>query len=283
MLVMGNNTSVTNRASEKNKLSTSYIAHCLGALQLVVLFLCGSVQAAAAAPPSQPEPAIAVCQQQTLKIFAAASLQAALTDLIEKAADFSECKPVLVIAASGILARQIKAGAPADLFLSANRSWVDHVRGDRGVYPLVKNRLALVHMSKPMAWSKESLRPYLDSNPLVIADPATAPLGRASLDALVQLFGKSLDAGELALATNALTARILAERGGLAAILYESEAARLEGPRTRALIPGTEVDYFAVNLATGARGDIVNAFVSFLMDAAQAPTWHHHTFRAVSK
>ncbi|MDA7967272.1 molybdate ABC transporter substrate-binding protein [Ruegeria sp.] len=58
-------------------------------------------------------------------VFAAASLKTALDEL---ASGFEQQtgQPVTVsYAASSVLARQIQLGAPADLFISANRDWMD--------------------------------------------------------------------------------------------------------------------------------------------------------------
>ncbi len=61
-----------------------------------------------------------------LTVFAAASL----AGLVGDAADAVRASGVDVVVTTGgssMLARQIERGAPADLFLSANRAWVDHV------------------------------------------------------------------------------------------------------------------------------------------------------------
>lgn len=53
----------------------------------------------------------------------------------------------LQLASSDVLARQIEQGAPADLFLSANTDWVDHLEKQGLVeqsIPLLSNRLVLV-------------------------------------------------------------------------------------------------------------------------------------------
>lgn len=60
-------------------------------------------------------------QAQPVTVFAAASLRDALTEI---AADYSE-EVTLSFAGSGTLARQIAAGAPADVVVLAHRDWAD--------------------------------------------------------------------------------------------------------------------------------------------------------------
>lgn len=59
------------------------------------------------------------------RVYAAASLTNALTDIATAWQAASHAPPTLVFAASSTLARQIEAGAPADMFGSADVSWMD--------------------------------------------------------------------------------------------------------------------------------------------------------------
>src|SRR5262249_60646593 len=73
-----------------------------------------------------PQPLIA---QEQITVFAAASLKNALDDTN---AAFTKATGVKIIAsyeASPSLARQIEAGAPADVFISADLRWMDYVAG----------------------------------------------------------------------------------------------------------------------------------------------------------
>jgi molybdate transport system substrate-binding protein len=60
-------------------------------------------------------------------VFAAASLTAALTEVMEGPAAAEGLQARLVFGASSTLARQIAAGAPADLYLSASTEWMDYL------------------------------------------------------------------------------------------------------------------------------------------------------------
>ena len=61
---------------------------------------------------------------QTLQVFAAASM----TDVVERlAASFELSRVNLTTGGSSVLARQIADGAPADVFISASREWMNYL------------------------------------------------------------------------------------------------------------------------------------------------------------
>ncbi|MGT3086628.1 molybdate ABC transporter substrate-binding protein, partial [Salmonella enterica] len=68
----------------------------------------------------------ALADEGKITVFAAASLTNAMQDI---AAEYKKEKNVDVVssfASSSTLARQIEAGAPADLFISADQKWMDY-------------------------------------------------------------------------------------------------------------------------------------------------------------
>lgn len=69
-----------------------------------------------------------VQSKERVLVYAAASTKPVL-DAIEDQVEleFSDIDLILNSAASGILARQIKHGAPADIYISANKKWIDHL------------------------------------------------------------------------------------------------------------------------------------------------------------
>lgn len=82
-------------------------------------------------------------------VFAAASLKTALDEI---ASDYSEAtgtKVVVSYGGSSALAKQIAEGAPADIFLSASKQWMDDLEGKGLIKPdsrkdLLGNTLILV-------------------------------------------------------------------------------------------------------------------------------------------
>ena len=84
----------------------------LAALGLVLL-LSPRLAAAQAAPP--------------VTVFAAASLKNAMDDVGKAFTDKTGASVRFSYAASSAIARQIEAGAPADVFISADSDWMDYL------------------------------------------------------------------------------------------------------------------------------------------------------------
>jgi len=88
--------------------------------------------------------------QGQVTIFAAASLRNALDQAAAEFAKQTGTPPVRIsYAASSALARQIEQGAPADLYISADRDWMDYLARKNLIRPgtrvdLFTNHLALI-------------------------------------------------------------------------------------------------------------------------------------------
>ncbi|WP_428309927.1 molybdate ABC transporter substrate-binding protein [Hydrocarboniphaga sp.] len=90
-----------------------------------------------------------VSAEDAARVYGAASLTSALTDIAADWKASAHPAPTLVFAASSTLARQINAGAPADLFGSADTSWMDAVEKAGKLAPgtrvnLLGNTLVLI-------------------------------------------------------------------------------------------------------------------------------------------
>ena len=91
----------------------------------------------------------ALADEGKITVFAAASLTNAMQDI---AAQYKKEKNVDVVssfASSSTLARQIEAGAPADLFISADQQWMDYAIDKQQIvantrYTLLGNELVLI-------------------------------------------------------------------------------------------------------------------------------------------
>src|SRR5205085_9742642 len=64
--------------------------------------------------------------QDTLTVFAAASMKNALDDVDAAFTAKTGIRIVASYAASSVLARQLEQGAPTDVFVSADTDWMDY-------------------------------------------------------------------------------------------------------------------------------------------------------------
>lgn len=129
----------------------------------------------------------------TVNIYAAASTSEALNDILAAYDPDPGSEVIAIYAASSMLARQIEAGAPADIFLSANQAWMDELeaRGRVGVgtrVDLLTNRLVLVAPRLlPFEYAfadGASLADALGDGRLAMADPGGVPAGIYGREAL---------------------------------------------------------------------------------------------------
>ena len=105
-------------------------------------------------------PTLALCDKEQVLIFAAASTKNALDAVIKDYSTQKEIKILPVYASSATLAKQIELGAPADIFLSANVPWVDHLI-EKGIIqatntkPILRNKLVLLTNDQTLPKIKE--------------------------------------------------------------------------------------------------------------------------------
>lgn len=129
-------------------------------------------------------------------VFAAASLKNAMDEIAPAFEAATGDKLVVSLAGSSALARQIQAGAPADLFISANKNWMDTLEADGLVQSgtrvdLLANSIVLIAHGKDS--SPVEISPALDLGALVgegrlamaLVDAVPAGVyGKAALESL---------------------------------------------------------------------------------------------------
>ena len=163
-------------------------------------------------------------------ILAAASLQEAMTAAAGAWAAKGHVRPVCSFAASSALARQIAAGAAADLFASADEAWMDHVEGRGRIVPgsradFLGNRLVIVAPA-----NEPAARPYdefrgLRHERVAIADPDSVPAGRYAKAALERSGQWAAVSGGIVRAESVRAALALVERGAVRrGIVYATDA-----------------------------------------------------------
>lgn len=213
-------------------------------------------------------------------VLAAASLQESLTRAGQVWAARGHAAPVLSFAASSALARQIDAGAPADLFVSADQAWMDTVQraglvqvGTRAT--LLANRLVLVApagRAAPIAIRRGfPLARALGTGRLAMADPDTVPAGRYGKAALTALGVWPAVAGRVARADSVRGALALVARGEAPyGIVYATDARAEPGVRIVGTFPAAShppIVYPIARLKTATSAD-AEGFRRFLLSPA---------------
>ena len=80
-------------------------------------------------------------EAEGVTVFAAASLRTALEEVEEAFEAEADVDLVVSYAGSSALARQIEAGAPADVFISANVAWMDRLEAEGLIAPATRTAL----------------------------------------------------------------------------------------------------------------------------------------------
>jgi molybdate transport system substrate-binding protein len=167
-------------------------------------------------------------------VFAAASLRNALDEAAALYATRTGVHVRISYAGSSALARQIEAGAPADVFISADLAWMDYLEKKGLVQPgtrrdLLGNRLVLVAPAKaPQTLRIEpgfAIGRALDGGRIALAEPDSVPAGRYAKAALENLGVWNQVANRVAAAANVRVALALVARGEAPlGVVYQTDA-----------------------------------------------------------
>jgi molybdate transport system substrate-binding protein len=117
-------------------------------------------------------------------VFAAASLEDAMLEVATSFTSRTGTGVAINTAGSNVLAQQIQAGAPADLFVSADARWIDNLIADGSLEAasrreILGNRLVVIaRRGTGYSLSSLSLIGTLPFRYLSLADPESVPAGR---------------------------------------------------------------------------------------------------------
>jgi molybdate transport system substrate-binding protein len=241
------------------------------ALGLLVSLFATSLPLQAADAPSKP-----------LLVFAASSLTDAMDQIGAAYTQATGQQVKLSYAASSVLARQVEAGAKADVFFSADTEWMDYLQS-RGLIDkstrkdLLGNKLVLV----APASSTVSLRiapnfglaAALGRGRLATGDPDSVPVGKYARMSLTSLGVWDDVADRLIRAENVRSALSFIARGEAPlGIVYETDAIVDKKVRVVDTFPAnSHLPIIYPVAATSGAQPSAKAFVTFLQgEAAQA-------------
>jgi molybdate transport system substrate-binding protein len=237
----------------------------------------------------------AMARDKAPLILAAASLQESLSAVADAWARKGHARPVLSFAASSALARQIGAGARADLFISADDDWMDAVQKQGLIRAetrksFLSNRLMLiapVGSRFQVAIVKGfPLARMLGDKRLAMADPDAVPAGkygRAALESLDVWHGVE---PKLARAENVRAALALVERGAAPlGIVYATDARASKKVRAVGVFPMSShppITYPVAVLKSASSPD-AEGFRRFLLSRQGKAIFAAHGFTPAGK
>jgi molybdate transport system substrate-binding protein len=218
--------------------------------------------------------------EEPTRVFAAASLTNVLSDIAAQWKKAGHPNPSLAFAASSVLAKQIDSGAPADVFASADLTWMDFLDDHGRIVKdsrvnLLGNRLVLIApKGKPVV---VEMKAGFDlaaafSGKLCTGEPGVVPVGIYAKQSLENLgWWQSLQ-GRIVGTDDVRTALAFVERGECPlGIVYATDAAISDRVEVLASFPepshGPIVYPFA--LVKGGRPD-ARAFLDYLKTSPEA-------------
>ena len=214
-------------------------------------------------------------QRPQILVFAAASLTDAMQDA---SAAYEKTVPVTVRSSfdsSSVLARQIEAGAPADVYFSADTKWMDYLQNRNLIQAASRRNVlgnSLVLIAPAQSQIRLKIAPHfplataLGKGRLATGDPDSVPAGRYARSALTTLGVWDEVAPRLARAENVRVALLYVARGEAPlGIVYASDAFADQGVRVVDTFPADthEPIVYPIALTASASKQAV-AFVAYL-------------------
>ncbi len=237
-------------------------------------------------------PSLRAAEQDPITVFAAASLTDALQELAGqfKAAGGGEVR--FSFAASSSLARQVEAGAPSDIFISANTEWMDYlatrnliVAGSRT--DPVGNTLVMIAPADSTL-SSVDIAPGFDIAALVgpngkiaTGDPAHVPVGIYAREAFEHLGVWDTAEPRIARADSVRAALALVERGEVPiGIVYATDARGNSKVKIVGEFPQDSYSpiVYPFAIVSGRDQEPVRRFFSFITTGAAAKVYEKFGF-----
>ena len=245
-------------------------------LLLGALWFCGAVHAAEA----------------PVRVFAAASLTDALNEAATHWRRAGHPHPSLAFGASSTLAKQVEAGAPADIFASADLKWMDYLEQRGRIDKASRANLlgnTLVLIAPKGKGFRARMQPEFKiadafKGRLCTGEPGVVPVGIYARQALEKLGWWQTLQGRIVGTDDVRTALAFVERGECGAGIVYATDARISGAVvTVAAFPAQThapiVYPFA--LTRNARAE-ARAFLAFLRTPQAAEIFRRHGFTVMT-
>ncbi len=227
--------------------------------------------------------ASAMVASARLTVFAASSLTDVMNELAVRFEEKNGEEVRFNYAASGTLARQIDAGAPADLFVSANVAWMDYLQ-DKDLID-VKTRTDVAGNELVLIAPNDSTLTYEEfpgnlAGRLALGDPISVPAGAYAKTALESLEWIDAIDGKLIKGANVRTVLMYVERREVdAGIVYRTDALRSNQVKVIGTLPaGSHAPIVYPAACLRKSEPAADAFMAFLKSEGAAVIFKHYGF-----
>ena len=233
---------------------------------------------------------VSISHAATVTVFAAASLKESMDDQARQFEARTGDKVVVSYGASNALAKQIEAGAPADLFISADLDWMDYLDQRRLLatstrVTLLRNTLVLIAPASSKVNLKVGpgfgLATALGSEKLAMANPDSVPAGKYGKSALEALSVWPSVEKRVARTENVRAALALVSRGEAPfGIVYSTDAFADKGVRIVDTFPADThppILYPAAVMAN-SQSAAARPLLEYLRSAPAGVIWERYAF-----
>jgi molybdate transport system substrate-binding protein len=234
-----------------------------------------------------------IAEAARVTVFAAASLKEAMDEQAKAFEARSGDQVVLSYAASSALARQIEAGAGADLFVSADLDWMNYLDERKLIAPgtrvnLLRNTLVLVAPAASRSSLKIAPKFDLDGalgvEKLAMANPDSVPAGKYGKSALEALGVWGMVAPKVARAANVRAALALVSRGEAPfGIVYATDAAADKRVRIVDTFPADTYApiVYPAAIVAASPSTAARPLLDYLRSPGARAVWQKHGFESV--
>lgn len=231
--------------------------------------------------------------ETAIRVYAAASLTNAVGDIAAAWEKDGHPKATLVFAASSALAKQIENGAPADVFGSADRKWMDYLAQRKKLvtatrFELVGNDLVLIapkgrRFAVTMDKGFDLSAAY--AGKLCTGEPDVVPVGTYAKQALTALGWWGAMSSRLVGTDDVRTALAFVERGECPlGIVYASDAAISDKVEVIGRFPAGSHDPIVYPFAVvGGAGSQAGAFLDYLKTDAARSVFRKYGFTPAAR
>jgi len=226
----------------------------------------------------------------SIKVYAAASMTNVVSELAKNYSDHTGKKVVTVFAGSSSLARQIQNGAPADIFISANKKWVDYlvkqdVIQERNVTIIAENELVLIspnnnHQKSFNLGNATQWDQILKSGRVALGQPDSVPAGIYAKESLTNLGVWETVKLKSAPTNSVRVALALVERGeAKLGIVYKTDALLTDKVTIVDSFDDTLHDPIVYPMAVINGSDQVEGFAKFLLSKESKQVFNRYGFK----